>query len=195
MLCLETVAILPRNRNLDLLRLSSPFFDFKIDNMTENTEIPKWKLKANWLLKELIRIWQRYTDPKCLFEGRNFIQIFIRIMEQYLQDYGSLAPQAELDIFLNKRRITFSARHGSNPTFTSQAMEADWIAEAVAIQHLDFELITDDTIKIIIRLASAIEDILQTCGTIPSDYLQSVEELVDIQVPDINELPVIAIER
>jgi hypothetical protein len=72
-------------------------------------------------------------------------------------------------------------------------MEADWIAEAVSIHRLDFELITDDTIKIIIRLASAIEDILQTCGTIPSDYLQSVEELLDGSVPDINELPVIPI--
>jgi hypothetical protein len=163
--------------------------------MLENAEIPKWKLKANWLLKELIRIWQGYADPKSLFEEQSFVHTFKKIMEQYLEDRDSSAPQAELDICLTKRRITCAARHGSNPTFTSQAMEADWIAEAVAIHRLDFELITDDTIKIIIKLASAIEDILKTCSTIPSDYLQSVEELLDGSVPDINELPVIPIQR
>ena len=163
--------------------------------MTENTKIPKWKLKANWLLRELIRIWQGYADPKFLFEEHSFVHTFKKIMEQYLEDRGSSASQAELDICLTKMRITFAARHGSKPTFTSQAVEADWMTEAVAIYRLDFELITDDTIKIIIRLASAIEDILQTCGTIPSDYLQSVEELLDGSVPDINELPVIPIER
>jgi hypothetical protein len=119
----------------------------------------------------------------------------MQVMEQYLQDCGSSAPQAELEIVLTKGRMTFAARHGSKPTFTSQAMEADWIAEAVAIHRLDFELIMDETIELIIRLASAIEDILKTCGTIPSDYLQSLEELVDRPVPDINELPVIPIER
>ena len=166
-------------------------FDCNFDNMTDNIEIPKWKLQANWLLKELIRIWQGYADPKFLFEGHSFVHTFKKIMEQYLEDQGSSAPQAEFDICLTKRRITCAARHGSNPTFTSQAMEADWIAEAVAIYRLDFELITNDTIKNIIKLASAIEDILQTCGTISSDYLQSV----DMRIPDINELPVIAIER
>jgi len=147
--------------------------------MLENAEISKWKLKANWLLKELINILQGYTDPKSLFERQSFVYIFNKIMEQYLQDCGSSAPQAELDICLTKRRITFVARHSSSPTFTSQAMEADWIAEAVAIHRLNFELITDETIELIIRLASAIEDILKTCSTIPTDYLQCVEELLD----------------
>ena len=162
--------------------------------MTDNPEIPKWKLKANWLLKELICIWHGHSKPESLFEGRNFVQSFMRIMEQYLQDCGSSAPQIELETCITIRRLTFAARHCSNPTFTSQAIEADWIAEAVAIHRLDFELITDDTIKSIIKLASAIEDILKTCGTIPSDYLQSVEELLNVPVPNINELPVIPIE-
>ena len=162
--------------------------------MKESTEISKWKLKANWLLKELIHIWQGYSEFEVLFHERNFINAFMHIMEQYLQDCGSSAPQIEIETCITIRRLTFAARHGSNLTFTSQAMEAEWIAEMVAIHRLNFELITDDTIKIIIKLASAIEDILKTCGTIPSDYLQSVEELVDRPLPDINELPVIPIE-
>jgi len=163
--------------------------------MAEHTETPKWKLQANWMLKELIHIWWGYSEPKSLFEGRNFVQTFMQIMEQYLQDCGSSAPQVELDICLTKRRITFAARHGSNPTFTSQALESDWIAEAVAIHRLQFELITDDTIEMIIRVAHAIEDILQTCGTIPSDYLQSIEELLGRPVPNINELPIVSITK
>lgn len=60
---------------------------------------------------------------------------------------------------------------------------------------MTFELITDDTIEIIIRLAHAIEDILKTCSTIPFDHLQSIEELIDRPVPDIHELPVMPIEK
>ncbi len=163
--------------------------------MDKDSEIPKWKLKANWLLKELIHIWHGHSKPETLFEGRNFVQTFMRLMEQYLRDCGSLAPQAELEICLTKVRLTYAARHGSAPTFASQAMEADWIAETVAIYRLDFELITDETIKNIVRIASAIEDILQNCGIIPSDYLQSVEELLDYPVININELPIMPIEE
>jgi hypothetical protein len=163
--------------------------------MPDHIETPKWKLQANWLLKELILICRGYTDPKSLFEGRSFVQTFMQVMEQYLQDCGSSAPQAELEIGLTKGSITFAARHGSNPTFTSQAMEADWIAEAVAIHRLQLELITDDVIKMIIRIANAIDDILKTCGTIPSDYLQNIEELLDSPVPNIEELPTIPITK
>ncbi len=163
--------------------------------MAENSKIPIWKLKANWLIKELVRIWQGNSGVEVLFQGQNFINAFMHIMEQYLQDCGSSAPKTELEICLTKARITFAARHGSPPTFRSQAMEADWIAEAVAIHRLNFEIITDETIKLIIRLASIIEDTLQTCSAIPSDYLQSIEELLDKPISDIDELPVIPIER
>jgi hypothetical protein len=161
--------------------------------MEEHADLPKWKLKANWLLKQLIHIWYGEAPPSPLFDGRNFVRTFLHIMEQYLQDCGSPAPQAELDICLIKRRITFAAIHGSKPQFTSQAHEAEWIAEAVATHRLSFELITDDTIKMIIRLSHAIEDIIKTCGAIPSDYLQSIDELLDRPVPDIHELPTIPI--
>jgi len=163
--------------------------------MPDHTETPKWKLQANWLLKELIRIWQGYADPKSLFEEKSFVKTFKQIMVQYLHDSGSSAPQIEIETCITIRRLTFSARHNSEPTFTSQAYEAEWIAEAVAIHRLQFELITDDVIKMIIRIANAIEDILQTCGTIPSDYLVSIEELLGDFVPNIDELPVIPITK
>jgi hypothetical protein len=71
--------------------------------MTENTKIPKWKLKANSLLKELIRIWQGYTEPKSLFESQSFVHTFKKIMEQYLQDCGSSAPQIEIETCITIR--------------------------------------------------------------------------------------------
>jgi len=163
--------------------------------MPAHTETPKWKLKANWLLKEIIGIWQGYSEPESLFKDRNFICTFMHIMEQYLEDYGSCAPQAELDICIRKRRIIFATRHGSEPTFINQAREAEWIAEAVAIHCLQFELIKDDVIEMIIEVAYAIEDILKTCDTIPSDYLQTIDELLDRPVPNIHELPILPITK
>jgi hypothetical protein len=163
--------------------------------MADHTETPSWKLKANWMLKELIHIWYGYSEPGSLFNEHNFVNTFMDIIEQYLQDCGVSAPKAELQICIIKRKLTFSARHGSEPTFTSQAMEAEWIAEAVAIDHLQFELMTDDTLKTIFRLAHAIEDIIKTCGTIPFDYLEPIEELLGRPVPNIDELPVIPIKK
>ena len=159
--------------------------------MFEHTEIPKWKLKANYLLKELVYIYQGYSKPEPLFKGQNFIQNFMEIMKQYLLDCGSPAPQAELDICIIKRQVKFAARHGTDPIFTSQGREAEWIAEAVAIYKQQFELITDNTLEMIFKLAYTIEDILATDGTIPNDYLISIEELLSGFVSNINELPVI----
>jgi len=161
--------------------------------MIGHTEAPKWKLKANWLLKELVRIWEGSAAPAPLFEGGNFVTIFKHLMAQYLQDCGFGAPQGMLDICITQRRITFSAIHGTAPTFASQTCEAEWIAEAVALHVKRLELMEDDTLKLIFRLAHAIEDILTTCGTLPCDYLQSADELLDRPASELSDLPTLPI--
>jgi len=150
---------------------------------------PKWKLKANWVLAELIRIWRGEAKAETLFAERNFISIFINIMEQYLQDCGFTSPHATLTVYLSRRRVSHIARHGVEPTFMSQAREAEWIAEAVALYGRRPDLIVDDTLEKIFRLAHAIEDIISVSGSLPFGYLQSVEELINMPVPDPDELP------
>ena len=47
---------------------------------------PKWRLKANWLLRELVRIWYGKAEPYPLFEKQNFVEAFTSIMIQSFLD-------------------------------------------------------------------------------------------------------------
>jgi len=59
--------------------------------------LPKWKLKANWLLRELARIWYGKTEPYPLFEGENFFNAFTDIILQSVLDLYNTEKEAWLD--------------------------------------------------------------------------------------------------
>jgi len=52
----------------------------------KRSKLPKWRLKANWLLRELARIWYGKVEPYPLFEGQNFVKAFVDIMIQSFLD-------------------------------------------------------------------------------------------------------------
>jgi len=52
--------------------------------------LPKWRLKANWLLRELARIWYGKAEPYPLFEEQNFVKAFSDIMIQSFLDLFAL---------------------------------------------------------------------------------------------------------
>ena len=52
----------------------------------KSCQLPKWRLKANWLLRELARIWYGKAAPFPLFEGQNLVRVFIKIMIQHFMD-------------------------------------------------------------------------------------------------------------
>jgi len=64
--------------------------------MAGYAETPKWKLNANWLLKELIFIWRGHSAPGSSFNERSFVNAFMHVMEQYLQACGSPAHRQNL---------------------------------------------------------------------------------------------------
>jgi len=149
----------------------------------------QWKLKAQELLKNLVDIWYGEKAPEGLFANGGFEFAFRRVIEAYLQDCGHSAPRAELDIYLTRRRLTYRARHGVDLVFASQAKEAEWIAEAVAIELWRDDLLRDNIVEAVLRLAHAIEDILRQCHALPADYLQSVEQVIGMPLPSLDPLP------
>jgi hypothetical protein len=84
----------------------------------EQTKLPKWKLKANWLLRELARIWYGKAEPYLLFEGENFVKAFRAILFQfYLDLYG-----AQEDVLQDVKRLFNSSM--SDISYPSQANRA-----------------------------------------------------------------------
>jgi hypothetical protein len=139
----------------------------------------QWRRQAIDLLDALRWIWEGEKEPAVVFADRGFVLAFMRIMEQYLKDLGYSAPEQELKNCLTLRRLTFITRHGHELTFTSQANEADWIAEAVALHTGKMELTKSDLVQMTTQLASYIEDIMKTCARLPSGYLRPIEDMVD----------------
>jgi hypothetical protein len=138
----------------------------------------QWRQKAIDLLQELRLIWEGQTEPAAVFTDRGFVLAFMRIMEQYLKDLNYSAPEQELKNCLTLRRLTFISRHGHEPTFTSQANEADWIVEAVALHTGKPELVKSELLDMIIQLASYIEDIMKNCTRLPAEYLRPIDEMI-----------------
>jgi hypothetical protein len=139
----------------------------------------KWEQDAVGLLSRLRSVWEGQVEPEAVFADRGFLSAFVRIMVQYLKDLGYSAPEDELKNCLTLHRLTFVVRHGIEPTFTSQAKEAEWVAEAVALHTSKIELVKSDLIEMIIQLATYIEDIMQTYPCLPSDYLRPLQDMVD----------------
>jgi hypothetical protein len=138
----------------------------------------QWRRQAIDLLDALHWIWEGEKDPAVVFADRGFVLAFMRIMEQYLKDLGYSAPEQELKNLLALRRLTFITRHGHELTFTSQANEAEWIVEAVALHTGKPELVKSELLDMITQLASYIEEIMKNCTRLPSGYLRSVEDMV-----------------
>jgi hypothetical protein len=138
----------------------------------------QWRQKAIGLLHELRLIWEGQAEPAAFFADRSFVLAFMRMMEQYLKDLGYSAPEQELKNCLALRRLTFITRHGHEPTFTSQANEADWIAEAVALHTGKPELVKSELLNMITQLASYIEDIMKNCTRLPAEYLRPIDEMI-----------------
>jgi hypothetical protein len=57
-------------------------------------KLPKWRLKANWLLRELARIWYGKAEAYPLFEGENFIEAFTDVLIQAFVDLYDAEDEA-----------------------------------------------------------------------------------------------------
>jgi hypothetical protein len=136
--------------------------------------IPKWKLKANWMLRELARIWYGRAEPYPLFEGENFVKAFIDIMTQSVLDsYGT-----EDDAWYGIECITEALSIRSTPqvlyaTQTSQIYEV--LARAAVLYKRPF--VSGKTIRDILWMACNIETRLKSGHKPPYKQLKRLRDL------------------
>jgi hypothetical protein len=103
----------------------------------ETNGLPKWRLRANFLLRELARMWygeKSIFDPGSVYTWRDFVFLFIELIYAFGEEHGVSEKEASKRLFeAYQRWLTW---HGGRPTFSSPCYEAKWYA----IQMLGEEL-------------------------------------------------------
>jgi len=125
----------------------------------KQSTLPKWRLKANWLLRELARIWYGKTEAYLLFKDQGFVKAFRGILFQfYLDCYGSKEDIRD-DI---KRLLSTGVPETFYPTQADRARKLLMRISLSAILHYELDPPPDDkVIKDILWMAHELEFRLQ----------------------------------
>jgi hypothetical protein len=111
------------------------------------TALPKWKLKANWILRQYARIW-------CLRDNIysiNFDVAFKDVFVQLFIDEGMIEKDAECCITFAYNE--YCVRHGREPRFFTKSDKWKWISENGLFSFLKSKFLTDETIENIFYVA------------------------------------------
>jgi hypothetical protein len=118
--------------------------------------LPKWKLKANWILRQYARIW-------CLKNNLHTINFEIAFKDVFIQfffflDEGLLEKDAEgcITFAYNEYHLT----HGRYPAFLFLADKWEWIVKNGLFAFLKNKFLADDTIEKIFYVARYTEECL-----------------------------------
>jgi hypothetical protein len=122
-------------------------------------ELPKWRLYANFLLRELARMWY---GQKSIFElqygydedspfWRDFVRLFTEMIYHFGEAHG-VAPKDAAQRFIeaNKKWLIW---HGGRPTFTEPYYEAKWRAIQMLGAELAGKLFDDFDVGVILSFA------------------------------------------
>ena len=99
--------------------------------------LPKWRMEANFLLRELARMWhgkKSIFDPSSEFSWRDFVSLFLELTYAFGEEHGVSEKEAAKRLIEANR--TWLTWHGGEPTFSEPYYEAKWRA----IQMLGGEL-------------------------------------------------------
>jgi hypothetical protein len=130
---------------------------------TENA-LPKWKLKANWILRQHAKIWAREDYLYTIDFDSAFKDVFI----QFFLDEGLLEKDAQTCIMFAYNE--YRQRHGRDPVFYTQARKWKWIAENGLFVFLKKKFLLDDTIDVLLQIAYETE-IAEKEGAFEIDWL------------------------
>jgi hypothetical protein len=137
-------------------------------------KLPKWRLKANWLLRELARIWYGKTEPYPLFKDENFVKAFADIMVQSVLDCNGTGEDAWYGI----ECITeaFSIRSMPQVFYVTQAGQAwDVLARSTAMYKKPF--VPAKVIMQILWMAGEIEKRLKSGQKPPYKPVKRLRDL------------------
>ena len=150
----------------------------------KSRKLPKWRLKANCLLRELARIWYGKASPYPLFEGQNLVKVFIKIMVQHFMDCHDTeedfcyARQCICEIYgVQDIEHLLSIKSYPPILYTTQAFEAwDVIIRSLRFLHIK-PFLYGKTINDLLWLARTIENRLKSGRKPPYKRLKRVRDL------------------
>jgi hypothetical protein len=132
-------------------------------------EYPKWRLQANFLLRELARLWYGKESILSLRRGlfglrrgirkdvpfwRHFVYIFREVAESFGEEHGLCKLKMRLSYL--DAIDEWEACHGRSITFSEPYWEARWIAKHILGDGLFGKLTADSDIKMILYMAKFI---------------------------------------
>jgi hypothetical protein len=123
---------------------------------SETPPQPLWRLKANYLMRQLARIWYGKLPIRGYPNSIEFESQFLGVMCQFVEDHG--IDGKEVLRWIRWRKEEFEAIHGKEITFRDRESELDWIVSSGIPKELHELFARDEIIQHIIVTAAAILD-------------------------------------
>ena len=117
----------------------------------EMQNLPLWRLKANYLMRQLARVWYGKLFGRGYAKSSEFERLFIEIMCQFVEDHGGNGKDVLHWIEFGKQ--AFEVVHGKEITFKDRISELDWMIRNGVPKELREEFAKDALIQDIIRTA------------------------------------------
>jgi hypothetical protein len=122
----------------------------------ETPSQPLWRLKANYLMRQLARIWYGKLPIRDYPNSIEFESLFLGVMCQFVEDHG--IGGTEVLRWIKWRKEEFKAVHGKDITFRDRESELDWIVRSGIPNELYEAFARDEIVQHIIVTAAAILD-------------------------------------
>jgi hypothetical protein len=108
-----------------------------------------WRLRANYLMRQLARIWYGKLPVRDYPNSPEFECLFLGIMCQFVEDYGG--DGGEVLHRVKWGRESFEFVHGREITFKDRVCELDWMIRKGIPKELHERFMRDEVIQDIIR--------------------------------------------
>jgi len=115
---------------------------------------PLWRLKANYLLRQLVRIWYGKLPIRDYPNSPEFERLFLGIMCQFVEDHGFNGKQVPK--WIERQKEKFESVHGRPITFRDRDSELHWIIRSGIPKELHEIFAKDETIQLITVMAAFI---------------------------------------
>ncbi len=114
----------------------------------EKQSQPLWRLKANYLLRQLARIWYGKIPERAYPNSADFEVLFLDVMCQFVEDHGG--NSLEVHKRIKQQKEEFWAIHGKEIKFRDRVSELDWMVNNGIPKTLHDAFANDEVVQNII---------------------------------------------
>jgi hypothetical protein len=126
----------------------------KVEPETQN--LPLWRLKANYLMRQLARIWYGKLSQRDYPNSAEFERLFLEIMCQFIEEH--VYNRNEVRNVLKQRREEFEAIHGRKIGFKDRVRKFWWMVRNGIPKELYDAFAKDEIIQSILWTAEWLLD-------------------------------------